>query len=68
MASVPLVGRTVGRWRCLSKLGTGSFGIVHVWESESGEGGKRERVAIKQCRFGPDVLLSSKVTENTCVT
>lgn len=34
-----------------------SFGIVHVWFNEK----SKETIALKKCRFGPEVLLSDKV-------
>ncbi len=55
----PTVGMEVGSWRCLSKLGTGSFGIVHVWVNK----GSGEEIALKRCRFGPEVLVSDKHRE-----
>jgi len=43
----------------MSRLGTGSFGVVHVWQNvESGE-----KIALKKCRFGPEVALSYKVRQ-----
>ncbi len=52
----PGPGFRAGPWRCLFRLGTGSFGMVHVWEHSS----SGEKVALKRCRFGPEVLLSDK--------
>ena len=35
-------------WECLSQLGSGGFGIVHVWRSvRSGR-----RLALKKCKAG----------------
>jgi serine/threonine protein kinase len=52
-----LTGVQLGEWVCQSQLGTGSFGIVHVWENVNTE----EKVALKKCRFGMEVTLSQKV-------
>ena len=58
-SSTSSVGSEIGPWRCLSRLGSGSFGIVHVWQNrESGE-----TLALKRCRFGPEVLVSDKHRE-----
>ena len=54
-----IVGRKAGDWRCQAQLGTGSFGIVHVWANET----TKETIALKKCRFGPEVLLSEKVKQ-----
>ena len=56
-----ILGRKVGDWRCQAQLGTGSFGIVHVWIHDK----TKETIALKKCRFGPEVLLSEKVYQ-TC--
>ncbi len=53
------VGSRLGPWQCRAKLGTGSFGIVHVWRHNETE----ETLALKRCRFGPEVLLSDKHKE-----
>lgn len=57
VAPVSSVGRKIGQWTCLSQLGSGSFGIVHVWKNEQ----SGEVIALKKCRFGPEVALSDKV-------
>ena len=52
------VGQVLGDWQCRAQLGTGSFGIVHVWASLS----QPERVvALKKCRLGAEVAVSEKV-------
>ena len=51
------LGKTIGSWKCESQLGTGSFGIVHVWRDQ----GTGETLALKKCRFGQEVALSEKV-------
>ena len=51
-----LTGVRLGEWKCKSQLGSGSFGIVHVWENAA----TGENVAVKKCRFGAEVTLSKK--------
>lgn len=43
------VGQTVGEWQCDQRLGTGAFGIVHVWSRSNGD-----QVAIKTCKHLKD--------------
>lgn len=58
-----LLGRKLGDWLCQLQLGTGSFGIVHVWRNTVTE----ETVALKKCRFASEVMMSEKV-RNIVVT
>ncbi len=51
-----LTGLRLGDWVCQSQLGTGSFGIVNVWENAA----SGEKVALKKCRFGTEVTLTQK--------
>ena len=53
------VGKRFGDFVCLKQLGSGSFGIVHVWKNQV----TGERLALKKCRFGPEVLISEKHCE-----
>ena len=53
------IGTIKGDWICDSKLGTGGFGIVHVWTNRV----TKETVALKKCRFGSEVVLSEKHKE-----
>ncbi len=59
-SSTCLVGKRVGRWKCVKQLGTGSFGIVHVWSNQEAED---DEIALKKCRFGPEVPISEKHRE-----
>ena len=46
-------------WEFEGQLGSGGFGIVHVWQNKK----SKERIALKECRF-PDISnLSSKHKE-----
>ena len=54
-----IIGVKLGDWRCKSQLGSGSFGVVHVWENSA----TGENVALKKCRFGAEVTLSKKHKE-----
>ena len=40
-------------------MGSGSFGVVHVWENST----SGETIALKKCRFGAEVTLSKKHKE-----
>ena len=53
------VGQVLGDWQCRAQLGTGSFGIVHVWVNTKVAG---EAVALNKCRLGSEVVVSEKVT------
>ena len=54
-----LLGKSVGDYACLQQLGTGSFGIVHVWKNKK----TGQVLALKKCRFGREVNLSEKHRE-----
>ena len=41
-------------WECLSQLGSGGFGIVHVWRSVS----SGRCLALKKCKEGLNQLTS----------
>ena len=46
-------------WACLSQLGSGGFGIVHVWQNiKSGE-----KYALKKCKFGSEITLTARHKE-----
>ena len=50
---------TTGSWKLEGQLGSGGFGIVHVWKDVNSD----RRIALKECRF-PDISnLSSKHKE-----
>lgn len=53
------VGTRVQDWVCSKQLGSGSFGVVHVWTNET----DGEVIALKKCRFGPEVPISEKVIQ-----
>merc|ERR1711892_1196201 len=43
-------------WVCEAQLGSGGFGIVHVWRNMKTE----QKVALKKCKFGPEITLTQK--------
>ena len=43
-------------WECVSQLGSGGFGIVHVWR----HGPSGQQWALKSCRLGPGESLASR--------
>ena len=43
-------------WECESQLGSGGFGIVHVWRHRV----TGQRFALKKCKFGSDISLTQK--------
>ena len=50
-------GRRGGEgWVCEAQLGSGGFGIVHVWRSAT----TGERVALKKCKFGSEISLTPR--------
>ena len=46
-------------WECLSQLGSGGFGIVHVWRSLT----SGRRLALKKCKFGSEISLTARHRE-----
>ena len=46
-------------WECLSQLGSGGFGIVHVWRSLS----SGRCLALKKCKFGSEISLTARHRE-----
>ena len=47
-------------WECLSQLGSGGFGIVHVWRSVS----SGRCLALKKCKARPQPTDLSCVSQN----
>lgn len=52
-------GTKIGDYICQTQLGSGSFGVVHVWRHHK----SGQVLALKKCRFGTDISLSDKHRE-----
>jgi len=46
-------------WVCLAQLGSGGFGIVHVWNNST----TGQVFALKKCKFGADLVLTARHKE-----
>ena len=43
-------------WECVSQLGSGGFGIVHVWRHRA----TGQCLALKKCKLGSDITLTTR--------
>ena len=46
-------------WECVSQLGSGGFGIVHVWRHRD----TGQSWALKRCRLGGELGLTTRARE-----
>ena len=44
-----IVGKTQGSWHCDARLGSGTFGIIHIWSNIKDE--LVEKITTKQLRM-----------------
>ena len=44
-------------WICKAQLGSGGFGIVHVWSNAK----TGQIFALKKCKFGSDMALTARL-------
>ena len=44
-----IVGKSQGSWHCDAKLGSGTFGIIHIWSNIKDE--LVEKITTKQLRM-----------------
>jgi hypothetical protein len=49
-------------WVCEAQLGSGGFGIVHVWKNVA----TGRKVALKKCKFGSDVTMTARHKAQWC--
>jgi hypothetical protein len=49
-------------WVCDAQLGSGGFGIVHVWRNVT----TGHKVALKKCKFGADVTMTPRHKAQWC--
>ena len=49
-------------WVCEAQLGSGGFGIVHVWRNAA----TGRKVALKKCKFGSDVTMTARHKAQWC--
>ena len=47
-----IVGKTQGSWHCDAKLGSGAFGIIHIWSNIKDD--LVEKITTKQLRVPHD--------------
>ena len=47
-----IVGKTQGSWHCDAKLGSGSFGIIHIWSNIKDD--FVEKITTKQLKIYDD--------------
>ena len=47
-----IVGKTQGSWHCDAKLGSGSFGIIHIWSNIKDD--LVEKITTKQFKLHND--------------
>ncbi|TRY64214.1 hypothetical protein TCAL_00495 [Tigriopus californicus] len=52
-------GTKIGEYICQTQLGSGSFGVVHVWRHHK----SGQVLALKKCRFGTDISLSDQIEQ-----
>ena len=46
-------------WQCMSQLGSGGFGIVHVWRNSV----TGQCYALKKCKLGSDITMTARYFE-----
>jgi|LakMenEpi03Aug12_release.lakeMendotaPanAssembly.Ray.scaffolds.fasta_scaffold441710_2 hypothetical protein len=49
-------------WVCEAQLGSGGFGIVHVWKNAA----TGRKVALKKCKLGADVTMTARHKAQWC--
>ena len=49
-------------WVCEAQLGSGGFGIVHVWKNVH----TGRKVALKRCKFSSDVTMTARHKAQWC--
>ena len=54
-----MAGPDHDQWECVSQLGSGGFGIVHVWRHRD----TGQSWALKRCRLGGELGLTSRARE-----
>ena len=57
---VCIVGKTQGSWHCVARLGSGTFGVIHIWSNIKDD--LVEKITTKQLRIpGGDPSILKKV-------
>ena len=52
----------MAEWVCKAQLGSGGFGIVHVWSNAK----TGQNFALKKCKFGSDMALTARLVFISC--
>ena len=57
--ALPMMAGPDTEWECVTQLGSGGFGIVHVWRHRD----SRQCWALKRCRLGGEGSLGTRARE-----
>ena len=59
--TISIVGKTQGAWHCDAKLGSGAFGIIHIWSNIKDD--LVEKITTKHSVEMPPILRMSSVVQ-----
>ena len=59
-----IVGKTQGSWHCDARMGSGLFGIIHIWSNVKDE--LVEKITTKQLRMPTGDPANSKKVRHYC--